>query len=86
MRKIKFTICIITVLIIVLTSLSQLNSQNNPNMKKGFYLVIYRSHLQYLKERIIYTNREITCKSVSSISVSGNKLNLMYILKVKCCG
>ena len=38
MRKFKFTICIITVAIIVLTSLSQVVSQNNQNMKKGFYL------------------------------------------------
>ncbi len=38
MRKVKFTICIITLVIIVFTSLSQLNSQGNPNMKSGFYL------------------------------------------------
>ena len=38
MRKLKFMLSIITVVIIAFTSLSQLNSQNNPNMKKGFYL------------------------------------------------
>ncbi len=38
MRKLKFILSIITVVIIAFTSLSQLNSQNNPNMKKGFYL------------------------------------------------
>ena len=38
MRKLKFILSIITVIIIAFTSLSQLNSQSNLNMKKGFYL------------------------------------------------